>query len=106
MGAAEVTRLRRDGANEHGRHRGNIGVDDSTGALLLSFFKYFGYDYQGGRVAIRSDVKVGVSTGRPVADRFLFVESPFERGCDVANIDVGQMAHLREKFRHAYRHLT
>ncbi|CAK9016608.1 unnamed protein product [Durusdinium trenchii] len=73
----------------------------SLGANILDFFKFFGTEYKGGVIAVRS---AGKEPSR-MSTKFLFIDNPFEPGKDVANVDIGQHLRLREEFRKAYVHL-
>ncbi|CAJ1459372.1 unnamed protein product, partial [Effrenium voratum] len=71
----------------------------SLGACLMDFFKFYGTEYKGGIVSIRN------VDGNPpswASGKFLFIDNPFEPGKDVANVELGQLARLREELRKAH----
>ncbi|CAE8636559.1 unnamed protein product [Polarella glacialis] len=80
--AARLGTLHRD--DEIRPRGGNLG------ALLLAFFKYFGSEYRGGVIAVRSSATTEVKASEWASGRFFLVDNPFEPGKDVANVDTGQ----------------
>ncbi|CAJ1409548.1 unnamed protein product [Effrenium voratum] len=75
-------------------------AEESLGELLLEFFRYFGYVYETGVIAIR-DISSFTPRFEP-GQSFYVVDNPFEPTKDVANIEVRLYTCLREEFRRAH----
>jgi len=75
---------------------------ESSGELLLEFFRYYGFTYRQGVIAIRdlrSFHSMDVSSDAHV---YLLVDNPFEVGKDVANVSPNQHSRIRQEFRRAF----
>jgi len=71
---------------------------ENAGFLLHEFFKYYGFDYKQGVIAIRDR---DAFTPQEEENSYLFVDNPFEIGKDVANVEVAQQSRIRQEFRRA-----
>eukprot|EP00913_Durusdinium_trenchii_P029597 g27741.t1 len=81
--------------------QGDHGTNqECVGALLLEFFRYFGWVYQCGAIAIRDTSSFASKFEK--SQSFYVVDNPFEPGKDVANIEVRLFTRLREEFRRAH----
>ncbi|EER18371.1 caffeine-induced death protein 1, putative [Perkinsus marinus ATCC 50983] len=82
---------------------------ESVGFLLHEFFRYYGYMYKFGNIAIRDVVAATGAQPKvasPSAGVYLFVDNPFEVGKDVANVLPNQHTRLRQEFRRAQQMLA
>ncbi|KAF4678102.1 hypothetical protein FOL47_005381 [Perkinsus chesapeaki] len=86
---------------------------ESVGYLLHEFFRYYGYMYKFGTIAIRdvaaANSSASTSQSRatsPSAGVYLFVDNPFEVGKDVANVLPNQHTRLRQELRRAQQMLA
>lgn len=79
--------------------------NESLGTWLIDFFRYYGVEYKGGVIAIRSGASAAVWRSASYSGQFYFVDNPFEPGKDVANVELGQLVRLREEFRAAHAQL-
>lgn len=81
--------------------RGGQPADrESTGHLMLDFFRHFGHEYRHGIIRVR-DTRSQLPP-RNEAGCYLIVDNPFEVGKDVANVDAAQHAVIRKEFRRAW----
>eukprot|EP00930_Biecheleria_cincta_P097982 TRINITY_DN89666_c0_g1_i1.p1 TRINITY_DN89666_c0_g1~~TRINITY_DN89666_c0_g1_i1.p1 ORF type:complete len:480 (-),score=72.11 TRINITY_DN89666_c0_g1_i1:77-1333(-) len=78
--------------------------DENTGALLMEFFRYFGYVYRHGIIRIRDTRSLLPPTDE--SSCYLVVDNPFEAGKDVANIDTSQHETIRKELRRAWSLLS
>ncbi|KAF4710863.1 hypothetical protein FOZ63_005673, partial [Perkinsus olseni] len=82
---------------------------ESVGFLLHEFFRYYGYMYKFGNIAIRDVVAASGPQSKvasPSAGVYLFVDNPFEVGKDVANVLPNQHTRLRQELRRAQQMLA
>jgi len=73
---------------------------ESSGLLLMEFFRYFGHEYRNGIIRIRdtrSQLPPFDETGS-----YLVVDNPFEVGKDVANVDGSQHDIIQKELRRAW----
>jgi len=77
---------------------------ESVGLLLREFFRYFGYEYKNGTIAIRNRASFAPAEDEDTC--YLRVDNPFEPGTDVANVEVRLYTRLREEFRRAHALLS
>eukprot|EP00922_Rhytidocystis_sp_ex-Travisia-forbesii_P018145 GHVS01027011.1.p1 GENE.GHVS01027011.1~~GHVS01027011.1.p1 ORF type:complete len:468 (+),score=83.27 GHVS01027011.1:24-1406(+) len=80
-----------------------------VGELLTGFFKYYGYMYKSGVIAIRSPL-IGQEILRhqtgSTEQNFLFIDNPLEVGKDIANVLSSQYSRIRQELRRAYTILS
>merc|ERR1711957_1147095 len=88
--AAEMTYLR----------AGKPPNAESSGLLMMEFFRYFGHEYRNGIIRIR-DTRSLLPAGDEVG-RYLFIDNPFEAGKDVANLDGSQHDLISKELRRAW----
>lgn len=74
---------------------------ESSGELLLEFFRYYGYTYKSGIIGIR-DLRSFHSNTLADSQVYLVVDNPFEVGKDVANVNQNQHSRIRQEFRRAF----
>ncbi|SOV22879.1 conserved Plasmodium protein, unknown function [Plasmodium sp. DRC-Itaito] len=81
----------------------NLYVDIST--LLIEFFKFYGYKYKSGIIAIRdiNDYYQNFQTLKKFESYFLFVDNPFEVGKNVANIFPSNYKTIINEMQRAYK---
>lgn len=84
---AEMDRINRGTPNE-----------ESVGELLHGFFRYYGFEYKSGVIAVRD---LRGFTRDDEATAYLVVDNPFEVGKDVANVTPSQFTRIRQEFRRA-----
>jgi DNA polymerase sigma len=72
---------------------------ESLGELLSEFYRFYGFEYRSGVIAVR-DIRGfhGETEGN-----FLYVDNPFEIGKDVANVMPNQYNRIRAEFRRVYQ---
>ncbi|CAA9987799.1 conserved Plasmodium protein, unknown function [Plasmodium knowlesi strain H] len=81
----------------------DVYVDTST--LLIEFFKFFGYKYKSGIIAIRdiNDYYQNFQAVRSYESYFLFVDNPFEVGKNVANVLPQNYKTIVNEMKRAYK---
>ncbi|KJP86240.1 hypothetical protein AK88_04134 [Plasmodium fragile] len=81
----------------------DVYVDTST--LLIEFFKFFGYKYKSGIIAIRdiNDYYKNFQAVRSYESYFLFVDNPFEVGKNVANVMPQNYKTIVNEMKRAYK---
>eukprot|EP00397_Hematodinium_sp_SG-2012_P053380 GEMP01063687.1.p1 GENE.GEMP01063687.1~~GEMP01063687.1.p1 ORF type:complete len:364 (+),score=63.04 GEMP01063687.1:108-1199(+) len=79
--------------------KGSPPNDENAGFLLHEFFRYYGFDYKQGVIAIRDRQSF---VPHQEENTYLYVDNPFEIGKDVANVEVTQYARIRQEFRRAH----
>ncbi|ANQ07767.1 Uncharacterized protein PCOAH_00021910 [Plasmodium coatneyi] len=81
----------------------DVYVDTST--LLIEFFKFFGYKYKSGIIAIRdiNDYYQNFQAVRSYESYFLFVDNPFEVGKNVANVLPQNYKTIVNEMQRAYK---
>ncbi|EUD67410.1 hypothetical protein C922_02116 [Plasmodium inui San Antonio 1] len=81
----------------------DVQVDTST--LLIEFFKFFGYKYKSGIIAIRdiNDYYQNFQAVRSYESYFLFVDNPFEVGKNVANVLPQNHKTIVNEMKRAYK---
>lgn len=81
----------------------NLYVDIST--LLIEFFKFYGYKYKSGIIAIRdiNGYYQNFQTLKKFESYFLFVDNPFEVGKNVANIFPSNYKTIINEMQRAYK---
>lgn len=84
---SEMNRINRGAPNE-----------ESVGELLHGFFRYYGFEYKSGVIAVRD---LRGFTRDDEATAYLVVDNPFEIGKDVANVSPSQFTRIRQEFRRA-----
>ncbi|GAW80578.1 hypothetical protein, conserved [Plasmodium gonderi] len=76
-----------------------------TSKLLIEFFKFFGYKYKSGIIAIRdiNDYYQNFQALKNFESYFLFVDNPFEVGKNVANILPQNYKTIVNEMKRAYK---
>jgi DNA polymerase sigma len=69
---------------------------ESVGELFYHFFRYYGFEYKQGVIAVRDLRQFDIPADR---SQFLVVDNPFEVGKDVANVNPSQHARIRLELR-------
>lgn len=80
-------------------------ADTDIGTLVIQFFKFYGYQYKSGVIAIR-DITNYYQNFQALKDfesYFLFVDNPFEVGKNVANIIPQNYKTIINEMKRAYR---
>jgi DNA polymerase sigma len=78
-----------------------VSNPETSGELLLEFFRYYGYTYKSGIIGIR-DLRSFHSSVLTDSQVYLVVDNPFEVGKDVANVNNNQHSRIRQEFRRAF----
>lgn len=80
-------------------------ADTDIGTLVIQFFKFYGYQYKSGVIAIRdiTNYYQNFQSLKDFESYFLFVDNPFEVGKNVANILPQNYKTIINEMKRAYR---
>lgn len=80
--------------------KGGPPNQESSGLLLLDFFRHYAHEYKRGTIRIRNTRSLLPHDTEP--GPYLSVDNPFQVGKDVANVDSSQHDVIKKEFRRAY----
>ncbi|SBT79226.1 conserved Plasmodium protein, unknown function [Plasmodium malariae] len=93
------------GSNSNNKNNSCNDFDVDISTLLIEFFKFYGYKYKSGIIAIRdiNDYYQNFQALKNYESYFLFVDNPFEVGKDVANVLPQNYKTIVNEMKRAYK---
>lgn len=90
---------------ELNRINNHTSSSSDVASLMLEFFKFYGYEYKSGVIAIRdiNNYYQNFHALREFESFFLFVDNPFEVGKDVANVTSQNYKTIIYEMKRAYK---